>query len=837
MSNIKCVLRNIESLFDAEVKEFGHSMLEGIMGEVVDENNGKKPEMKACGNYDENAIAVCTTAEECGRHIDIFAEPVRITYDLGEEKKVENIIIRCFFNSFTNYSLGEFELYGASSCDELYQDENKIAHIKGIDSWHTGGRNNADWLFDIEGSFRYFGIRILKANGTDDITRLGFVGVYNQTYTENKKYIINNFPRNILSNLEPRVITNGDLQNGIKIAGQETFSLKLNEARSVDNIWIMTDDECDVAISPAPDRMELSKNDKYEYRFFIDEPQRVEDITVTVKGNTTLYLLGATSNKATASVDFQKVITDDFMGVGVNVLPMSFMPESIANGYNEVYWNLERSRILKTRPHVARLWFQPDWLVETYEEYKGGNYNFDAPKMYSVYKYLDAFKEAGTEIEFNFGWKVSSHAQEWFSFEGTPTKNNSAPRELDLFSKCCAATLVELINNRGYDNIKYLTFYNEPDYGANRPDYGDFVVIGCDRKEYWERMLRLTREALDKNGLDYIKMWGCECSGGADIMADWMDYFNENCSDVLDVHTIHIYAVSFERGETYLPDRVRHAAGKPIVLSECGQYGERNVTWKQNHVQLFSQIANHGFNGMLLWCLNSMAITDPCSFLMSNDIDMWGVPYAPGGVNNVNECFYELAMLCRYVPNHCKTVSTKITEGYNDVRVSAFKIGDDYTVVVEIAGNTEKIEIDLGESINKKFYKHLHRRPHNSNGNAVIPPVCGEVFVESKLCDTLNPEYSAIVYTTLPPVVQVEAGATEVYVEAGESTQLSAAVVDGIGQIDWSLSTATSEEFTFTPANQIVKVSENAKSGDMCAITARSCKHPEAESVIIVKVK
>ena len=44
------------------------------------------------------------------------------------------------------------------------------------------------------------------------------------------------------------------------------------------------------------------------------------------------------------------------------------------------------------------------------------------------------------------------------SFAGTPKKQNSAPRELDLFAKCCGATLRELIVNRGYSNIKYLPY-------------------------------------------------------------------------------------------------------------------------------------------------------------------------------------------------------------------------------------------------------------------------------------------------------------------------------------------------------------------------------------------
>jgi len=839
MSNVKCRLRDIESLSNSQVIDFGHSIIEGKVGEIIDLATGKVPEMKDHTiTFNKNALAACTDVEKCGLHIDIFSDHCTVTYDLGEKTRVDNIIIRCFFNNSINYSIAEFELYGADSRDELYDEANKLTHVRGIDSWHQGDRNNADWLFDLENAkLGFLGIKILKANATDDITRLGFIGVYNNEYTNNIKYVKANFPANILEKCEPSDITIGGLQTPVAIQGEKTFNFTLAESRTISDLWLITDEECEISTIPAA-AVSLQKKEKCEYRLSVENPESVKEISFTLKGNTKVYLLGAYAKKAVAEVDFREVITEDFYGVGVNVLPMSLMEESVGHGYNEAHWRLEETRILKTGAHVARVWFQPDWLVETYEEYKSGNYNFDAPKMHSVYKYLDALKAAGTEIYFNFGWKVSRNAQSWFSFEGTPTKNNSAPKELDLFAECCAATLKELIENRGYDNIKYLTFYNEPDYGLNKPDYGDFVVIGCDRKEYWQRMLRMTREALNKNGLEHIKMWGCECSGSDEIMADWIDYFTDNCRDVLDTHTIHRYQIDCDKCDTFLPDRVRHAGGIPIVLSECGQAGsDKNMSFKHNHVQLFSQVANHGFSGMLIWCINSMDITDPCSFTMRNEYDFWDVPHLDCGINKVRESFYETAMLCRYVPNHCQVVKSEVTEGKNSLRVSAFKFGDDYTIVVETAGDITDIEIKLPEAINRKFGKHIHRRPHNYNGNATIPPRCGEVFVGDTLKDTVYPEYTAIVYTTLPAVPQVEAMGTEIYVGAGEKVRIPAAVIDGFGKVDYELSVATADSFLFSAADETVEALDTAESGDMCAVTLRSVNHPQAENVVIVKVK
>ena len=838
MSKIKCNLRDLENLTNLQVIDFGYSIIEGVTGEARDVATGDVPQMKDhTMTFNARALATCTCADKCDLHIDIFSDLCEITYDLGAIKKVDNIILRCYHNQSTNYSIAEFELYAADSREELYNDNNKITHVRGIDSWHQGSRNNADWLFDLEGEFRFLGIKVLKANGTDDITRLGFIGVYNNEYTANMNYVKANFPANLLASCEPKTITSGGLQSAFEVKGEQTFNFTLDEARSISDFWLIADSECEISTTPTA-VCEVCKKENYEYRLVVKNPEKVKEISITVKGDTNLYLLGATAKKATAEIDFSEVITKDFYGVGVNVLPMSLMPESVEHGYNEAYWRLEEARILKTRPHVARMWFQPDWLVETYEEYKSGNYNFDAPKMYSVYKFLNAFKAAGTEIEFNFGWKVSRKAQSWFSFEGTPTKAASAPKELDLFAECCAATLKELIENRGYDNIKYLTFYNEPDYAINAPDSGDFVVIGCDRKEYWQRMLRLTRESLNKQGLDYIKMWGCEASGGDAIMADWLDYFTENCRDVLDVHTIHRYRIDSDKCDAFLPDRVRHAGGIPIVLTECGQAGfDKNMSFKHNHVQLFSQVANYGFSGMFIWCINSVDITDPCSFTMRNEFDFWDTPHLDCGVNKVREAFYEASMLCRYIPNHCQVVKSEVVEGQKSLRVSAFKAGDDYTIVVEAAGDITEIEVKLPEALNRKFYKHLHRRPHNYNGNATIPPQCGEIFVGDTLTDTIYPEYTAIVYTTLPSVPQVEAANTEIYMSAGEKVRIPAAIIDGYGKLDSELSASTADSFRYSAADETITAIDTAKPGDMCAITLKSRMHPEAENVVIVKIK
>ncbi len=57
------------------------------------------------------------------------------------------------------------------------------------------------------------------------------------------------------------------------------------------------------------------------------------------------------------------------------------------------------------------------------------------------------------------------------------------PSTLIAFAKCCSKTVKELIVNRGYDNIKYLTFFNESNYGNQ--EAGDFLVPDKKPQEYY----------------------------------------------------------------------------------------------------------------------------------------------------------------------------------------------------------------------------------------------------------------------------------------------------------------------------------------------------------------
>lgn len=845
MPILECKRRDIKNLNETEVKNMGSSIIDGILGEITGDN-GDLPKMDLDGAPSTTAMSACTDNTRINDHIDIFSKTAKIVYDLSTVTNVETLLLRLYFAPYEkNYTVGEFKIYASDDRENLFESENELAHERPMDNLVPGERNNADWVYDVKGSLRYFGIEILLSNPTDDLIRLSYIGVYSKDFTEKKELTPACFNESLIYNAEPKYITRGELFDDdrmVEVNGKKEFNFELAEARKVKKLWVVTKGDAKISVKGFKETStEELPYDRKMHNLECVKCTSVDTLKIMVKGKCFVDGIGASTDAFAFSVDSDDVIAPDFLSIGANVLPMHLMKESIESGYNEVYWELDRARVLKVRPNVVRVWFQPDWVAYNYDDYKNGNYDFDCQKMQSVYKWFDAFKEAGTEIEFNFGWKVASYAQEWFSLD-CPTKRNSAPRELDLFANCCGATLKELIENRGYDNIKYLTFYNEPDAQPHEETYADFCVIGSgvERKEYWKRMMLACHEKLNELGLDYIKIWGPETCRMTKEQTEWIDFFSE--VPEIDKFTVHRYVYKSNKGQIGpYDDFLRHALkSKPVVVSECGQCTSMaEYMWNHSNIALFTDLTNIGASGFMIWVLNGVCITDPSYILMRDHFHMWDAVQAPGGIDNVREAFYEWAMLSRYIPNHSCSIRAKVLEGTDDARICAFKKGEDTTILVELkkGDSPKEIEIKLKNGINKKMYKHVYRRPNCKNGSAIMPPCVAEIEVGDTIHDTATNEYQAIVYTTIPPVAQVRVKVSEMFLEPNVPYYLNAEMVDGKGDIAYEITKQTNDVFVLNKLDNTIMLKEGFSKGDMCAIKAYSVEDPEAYNVIIAKAR
>ncbi|QNK57015.1 chitobiase/beta-hexosaminidase C-terminal domain-containing protein [Paenibacillus sp. PAMC21692] len=523
----------------------------------------------------------------------------------------------------------------------------------------------------------------------------------------------------------------------------------------------------------------------------------------------------ASPESFTVDIDLQTIINDDFLGVGANIIPVSFMEGTNRFGYNEAHWEMDRKRILAMKPRVARVWFQTDWM-----ELEKGVYQWDSDKMIEFYRYMDVLQEAGTEIEFNFGWKVGVEAQEWFSFPDVD-KRISAPVDLDAFANAASAALNQLINVKGYDHIKYLTFYNE----AN--GNWDFEAPG-DQKAYFAQMVKKVSDKLTADGLrDLVDIWGPEESGAP----DWTQYMQENADEYFDAYTFHVYGQSYDGLTKSITDRTSVAGGKPVMMTEFG-FAEDNSAWNAGLAGSVIKAANMGLGGALIWQLNGVWLPNPYvgndtngNYTMWDSLVLGTDPYRR---------YYESSLLTRYIPPHSSVVA--VDTGSEDIRAAVFKTDDgEMTIVLETKEGTNKeVAFDFNEAVNKSFNKHVYRADVSIDGNALIPGVshtfaAGDSFAD----DEINAEHNVIVYTTMSAQTQVEVTPLESTVEGGETQTFDANVIDNSSGVTWSVI----GEGNGTITNDGLYTAPSVTEEKLIALKATSIQDDEGYGIALVKVR
>ncbi|ANF97338.1 chitobiase/beta-hexosaminidase C-terminal domain-containing protein [Paenibacillus bovis] len=470
----------------------------------------------------------------------------------------------------------------------------------------------------------------------------------------------------------------------------------------------------------------------------------------------------ATAVTRTISIDPDKVTHSDFLGVGVNIIPTNTMDLGARYGYNDAYWAMDVNRIQKIQPKVARVWFQIDWM-----EPEKGQYTFDSPKMKEFYRYMDALQSAGTEVELNFGWKVGKTVQDWFNFPNLKDPYVSAPTDLNAYAASASAALNELINKRGYDNVKYMTFYNESN--------GSWDFEGpADQKAYFAEMSRKVSDRLKADGLrDRIEIWGPEESGAL----DWISYMKQNADSVFDAYTFHVYGTSYDGLKSVVDQRTSIAGSKPVVMTEFGWSADDASGWDAGFANSIIRAANDGLKGALMWQMNGAWTSDPDgdtngTYTMWSSLPLDRMP---------RKTYYSAGFLNRYIPEHSDVLAVD-TGGASDVRAAAFKGQDgNYTVLVESkGGEARNLNIDFGDNtINKTFYKMTYRDNVNIDANAILPQVEKAFAATRSFTDNdSDTAYHFSIYTTAKPQTQVEVTPVEKTVTGAGTLQLQARVID-----------------------------------------------------------
>jgi len=474
----------------------------------------------------------------------------------------------------------------------------------------------------------------------------------------------------------------------------------------------------------------------------------------------------------TVTVDLDDVVQEDYLGIGVNVIPWSLLEGTTTLGYDDADWEVDVERILTVQPKVARVWFQIDWM-----ELEKGQYDFESPEMKAFYRYLDAFEQAGTEVLLNFGWKVGERVHDWFLYPGVTKPYESAPGDLDAYGRSASALLDELIVQRGYDNVDYLTFYNEPN--------GSWDFEGpADQKAYYAEMARKVHEQLQTDGLrDEVQIWGPE-----EVNApDWTEYMADNAADVFDQYSFHLYGESYDFLGEAIEQRRASIGDAPLNLSEMGWTNPGTSVWETGYSNYIIGSANNGIHSNLVWQMNGVMTNDPAgdtngAFNMWDSLVLGLEPTA---------AFYEAGLLMRYIPAHSTVLGTSTS--HDDVRATAFRDADgELTVLVETeSGSPKDVRVEFtGDDVEDGFTRLAFSDSIvEREENALLPASTGTLTPQGNafVDDAIGDEHTFAIYTTAPAATQVALDPVQSTIAGGAQIDLDAEIIDGAGQLEWSV--------------------------------------------------
>ena len=872
-------MKNVKTLTELQgsdaMQYLGFNLLAGIEPEIISENGGH-PEFKdwAC-KPSETAyrLLVHPYTGDVGEHIDIFSSNFTMTYDLGKSLEINGLFTSGYWHNEKSgiYMLGIYELHVAEEKQDLYTDKSLVIRVDNSDISIDGLERQSEAYFSCEGvQGRYVGFKMLKANSRDDITRMAFIGAYNDDLSEQHAFldgfIENNFlekeditlPENASG--EKESLINGaifDKADAVSLSGEIILENKKDAQKAVvagifDSAAFFSADSLEELFSaPAAGDLEFKDTGDHDETciLFSFREKTKKYIGIKVSDGAVIEQLGLYTYIRKAFADLDNIRTEDFVGIGMNDLPMALMPESRRAGFRNAYWPVYHERMVKANPAAVRVWFQVDWVVKEEADYLAGICDFKSDKMRAFLKYMDAYEAGGIEVELNFGWKVSTEIQDWFSIPATgPSrlggrgKAASAPRNFEGFAKCCAATVKFLAEEKGYTCLKHLTFYNESGYGDTQEfNASDFCGYYGRSKEMWLHMLRLVDKELKAIGADkYVDYWVSEVSGPNELEYSWIEYMMEHCPELIAVNTFHRYRLKYNTRIEFFKEILKRSGKPRAIVSEFAIYTD--PLWEQSNIDCVMSMLRSGLRGGLYWVLQAVQLTDPTWFYLGGGETMrtflWKSPFEEE--IPWTECypFYEFCLFTRYLPRHSKVIETTVYDDDTRVEVVESPSGD-YTVFVEsnVSKFEKTIEVNFSKAIGKKFQKHVYKEKNiKLDGNMTVPPVSAEIEVGDKLVDTLDTDYQFVCYTTIPALKQLSLNSRKVYLPLGESFKFEAETIDCEGEICWAIESSDGVPCAIDE-NGVFTQDALTRVGDIQCVKAYLKNDPEVYAIAMVVIK
>lgn len=569
------------------------------------------------------------------------------------------------------------------------------------------------------------------------------------------------------------------------------------------------------------------------------------------------------ANTRNINVQTGKTVWKDFWGLGGDTFPELLSDDAVNTGYSSVLWEFERQKLISARMNYTRALMDMDAIITNtepdpqredyqnnsdYINYMSGVYDFENDSARSFWTMMDLFKEAGTLVQLNSGWKCAERIRRWYP-DTVNDWMNSAPYDINAFVRANIAWLLEC-QDRGYggDVIPYIYFGNEVNWGGDFKTNEDSIAyhtilittmvkaMDYAREHTVEYCVYQNGKAVKKSGKlnKTVQMIACDFAPNSKKYADWTEKLNESLKKTLGdkrptEQSVHRYYNDkpLENGNIFasrnyettysILNRFRETLGKVFVneffaasASADKDYNSENREhdettpgdWNTSYASYFIAAANTGARGLANWEYGTSFYPVLYRLKQTEFADGVGQLFGMGANASdfkVTTNWRLVSMLERYVPSHSDVLQVS-WEG-EDVRTAAFRLADGgYTFVVEARkGSSERtIQLNLDKAVGKLYRYHFvdtTADPENRALQGTLIRSDKSFDSANKITDTIDKEYGVYVYSTKAPVEQIKLSKAVQTVSAGASVEIDAQLLDckpGC-TVQWEIAAASKE--------------------------------------------
>ncbi len=273
-------------------------------------------------------------------------------------------------------------------------------------------------------------------------------------------------------------------------------------------------------------------------------------------------------------INHTKPVQENFLGVNAVYHGFAGMPDDAGRVYSEELCELEADRVKSMGIKIVRTYYK--WWAWTRKD----GWNWENETMQAFYRWCERMQKRGIDIAIHGGWCSPGdvNGTSWGGDGPFADKGVSFETACKNFAEFVSESIHQLIEVRGFTNIKYLMLFTEPQSGSGK------IPDGYDAFTVWERASRTIHERLVKDHRrNLIKLIGPNENARSLNGPKMLDYAAKNANDFLDSYGCHIYS----RFEAENLDSI-HSGKRSIFFITPGHKIGQEVILKPNTEYILS---------------------------------------------------------------------------------------------------------------------------------------------------------------------------------------------------------------------------------------------------------